>query len=404
MVRALPLTCVACLLAACAQPRDRTHSDRAGGSGTNSATSASTVLHSQISQPEASTPQQPAPLPTAVEPLPAPVAGAQAPNFTLPLLEGGSVTLSTVAKERPVVILFGSFSCPRFRMATPRIEELARRYAKVADFFVVFSQEAHAEGNGGPAINGVADRLESMDANQDGSITSTEFNGAPWMFEPFDLNEDNAIQEAELLAARRIHQFDQYIAPRSTEERVRAAYRLRREVPGEIPILLDSMDNATSAVYGGMPNSAYVIAPGGMIASAMPWAHSGRIESALNSLLNLPAQPKPDAVVDLSDQAASFQRAASAGKKVLFHFTAPECAGCQKMDQTTLIQGAVKGILGGYETAVLDISTDQAWRLFTALGLHHSPAFVVFNPDQTVARQAEGYLNGAEFVSFLQSK
>ena len=39
-----------------------------------------------------------------------PVEGAPAPDFTLPRLGGGSLTLSELRAERPVAVIFGSYT------------------------------------------------------------------------------------------------------------------------------------------------------------------------------------------------------------------------------------------------------------------------------------------------------
>src|SRR5262249_6911127 len=48
-----------------------------------------------------------------------PRVGAVAPDFSLDTVSGERVTLAEAAREQPVALIFGSYSCPLFRMKTP---------------------------------------------------------------------------------------------------------------------------------------------------------------------------------------------------------------------------------------------------------------------------------------------
>src|SRR5689334_18039350 len=68
-------------------------------------------------------------------------AGAQAPEFKLPTLDGHEVSLSQALKKGPVVLAFFKVSCPVCQYAFPYFERMyqANRNAKVT--FLGISQD-----------------------------------------------------------------------------------------------------------------------------------------------------------------------------------------------------------------------------------------------------------------------
>jgi Flp pilus assembly protein TadD/thiol-disulfide isomerase/thioredoxin len=71
-------------------------------------------------------------------------AGAAAPGFTLP--EYGSarrVSLADMLRDRPAIVIFGSYTCPQFRSAAPALNALYERYGGKARFVMVYVHEAH---------------------------------------------------------------------------------------------------------------------------------------------------------------------------------------------------------------------------------------------------------------------
>ena len=68
-------------------------------------------------------------------------AGAQAPDFTLPTIEGHQFSLSQALKKGPVVLAFFKVSCPVCQYAFPYFERMyqANRDAKVT--FIGVSQD-----------------------------------------------------------------------------------------------------------------------------------------------------------------------------------------------------------------------------------------------------------------------
>jgi thiol-disulfide isomerase/thioredoxin len=73
--------------------------------------------------------------------------GDPAPDFTLPRAANSEeqVTLSSFREKKPVVLVFGSISCPPFRRQIEQVDELYERYKDRAEFFMVYVREAHPD-------------------------------------------------------------------------------------------------------------------------------------------------------------------------------------------------------------------------------------------------------------------
>jgi hypothetical protein len=72
-----------------------------------------------------------------------PQVGEMAPDFTLRDLEGRQARLSDYRGRMPVVIEFGSLSCPIVTSRTGDLDRLAQEYRGKAEFWFVYANEAH---------------------------------------------------------------------------------------------------------------------------------------------------------------------------------------------------------------------------------------------------------------------
>jgi hypothetical protein len=72
--------------------------------------------------------------------------GEMAPDFTLRDLEGRQVRLSDYRGRMPVVIEFGSLSCPIATGHAGHLDTLAQDYQGKAQFWFVYADEAHPGG------------------------------------------------------------------------------------------------------------------------------------------------------------------------------------------------------------------------------------------------------------------
>jgi hypothetical protein len=89
--------------------------------------------------------------------------GTPAPDFTLPRLDKGPpVCLADLLRERPVVLIFGSFGCSYFCHQLGQVRQLQDRYEDRADFLFVYINNRHQEPN---SLQGaVPDRNAPADA------------------------------------------------------------------------------------------------------------------------------------------------------------------------------------------------------------------------------------------------
>lgn len=150
----------------------------------------------------------------------APAIGDRAPDFELEGLEGERVRLEDL-RGRPVVLEFGSYTCPIFSDRVPAMEQLAREYPE-ATFLVVYAREAHP-GEG-----------------------------------------------------QRQH--------RTLSDKRLAAHKLVVEEALRRRVLVDSVDGVTHRAYGGAWNPVYVIGPDGRVAMRQAWNHPQDVAAALNAL------------------------------------------------------------------------------------------------------------------------
>ena len=150
-------------------------------------------------------------------------AGDEAVDATLYDRSGRRVELSEYWAERPVVVEFGSVTCPIFVETLRAMDRLAERYADDVTFLVVYTREAHPGGRIGPH----------------GSF------------------------EEKLDRADRLHAVD----------------RPRREV------LVDDLDGTAHRAYDAMPNSVYLVGTDGVVSHRADWSDPDALATAIESLL-----------------------------------------------------------------------------------------------------------------------
>ncbi len=139
-----------------------------------------------------------------------------APDFTLKSLDGKTVTLSKEIGEKPVVLIFGNFTCGPFRSHSGNFEKLYRHYGDRATFVMVYVREAHPTDGW---------RMQS--------------------------NERVGVAAAQ---------------PQTYGERAEVAQRCGKLLGLGFPMLVDTIDDAVGAKYSGMPGRFYLIDKAGKIA------------------------------------------------------------------------------------------------------------------------------------------
>lgn len=160
-----------------------------------------------------------APFNRAGTPLP---VGRAAPPLNLVDLDGKKITLDALPRK-PVVLVFGSYSCPAFRDQVALLNDLAEAHRRRAHFVIIYTREAHALGE--------------------------------WEVQR---NEDDGISVEQ-------HQ--------SLDARKTQAEIARRTLDIRIPIALDDMEDATVRAYDAFPNGAVILSPDRKIALALRWAN-----------------------------------------------------------------------------------------------------------------------------------
>lgn len=163
-----------------------------------------------------------------------------APDFTLTTLSGDEVTLSKLVGDKPVVLIFGNFTCGPFRSQSGNIEKLYERYKDRAQFYLVYVREAHPTDGWW------------MTSNQRAGIELSQ--------------------------------------PQTNEQRREVAQVCRNHLDLKLPFLVDTVDDKVGATYSGMPNRQYLIDRQGKVAfknGRGPFGfHPRELEQALLLLLN----------------------------------------------------------------------------------------------------------------------
>lgn len=150
-------------------------------------------------------------------------AGGLALDQTIYDLDGNEVQLSTLWQSRPVVIEFGSVSCPVFDSRISPMEQLANDYQGQADFYVLYTREAHPGQN--------------------------------------------------------------YPAHQSLTDKIGFARDLKRIEGIERTVLVDDVAGTMHRAYGAWPDSAYIIGQDGVIGLLTKWNEPDKLRERLDILL-----------------------------------------------------------------------------------------------------------------------
>lgn len=177
---------------------------------------------------------------------PGPALNTQAPDFTLKTVDGKEeITLSKLVGPKPVVLIFGNFTCGPFCSQSGNVQKLYERYKDRATFVMVYVREAHPKGG--------------------------------WV-----MSSNEAIGVS----------IDQ---PQTYEERVGVAEKCVGKLKFGMPVLVDSIDDKVGARYSGMPSRLYLIDGEGKVAfknGRGPFGFkTAELEHALILMLN---QKTPD--------------------------------------------------------------------------------------------------------------
>lgn len=176
-----------------------------------------------------------------------PALGDSVSDFTLKTNDGNEeVTLSKLVGQKPVVLVFGNFTCGPFRSQAGNVDKLYRMYKDRANFVMVYVREAHPTDGW------------SMESNDRVGVSLPQ--------------------------------------PRTYEERVAVAQTCGKRLDLGFPMLVDTIDDAVGARYSGMPSRLYLIDREGKVAYKSGRGPFGfkpaELEHSLVQLLQETAKPE----------------------------------------------------------------------------------------------------------------
>jgi len=142
-------------------------------------------------------------------------AGDAAPDFMLADTAGKQTVKLSSLRGKPVVLVFGSCTCPPFVRSTEAVEQLYSDYKDRVHFVLVYVREAHPTDGWAQPNN------------------------------PFQIR-----------------------SPRSIEERRKVAQDFAAKLKLSVPIVVDSIDDKTETAYSCWPNRMVIVDSEGKIADA----------------------------------------------------------------------------------------------------------------------------------------
>lgn len=160
--------------------------------------------------------------------------GDRAPSFTLSRSNGPNVSLSQFW-GKVVLVVFAAESSPTFREHAAGLEQLRKDFNSKLNAVVIYTKEPHAK-----------DQWE------------------------VDRNKDNGVEIAQA----------QTMADRNA-----AAKQLQQSLKLTVPVVVDTIDNATASAYGAESDTAYLINRDGTVAFRQKWFDPYGMRRAIESTL-----------------------------------------------------------------------------------------------------------------------
>lgn len=183
--------------------------------------------------------------------------GSEAPDFELATVDGRTIALRDF-RGRPVVLEFGSYTCPIFCGHLPSMESVAREFPEAA-FLVVYVREAH----------------------------------------PGEATPEH----------------------RTSTDKIAAARRLLRDEAITRTVLIDDIEGTVHRAYGGAWDPVYVIGADGRVLFRRAWNSPGEVAECLRALRDGRDVP-PSGSIEMSPPAGRpvGQGLLRGGKKALLDF------------------------------------------------------------------------------------
>lgn len=165
-------------------------------------------------------------------------------DFWLKDLSGAEYSLMELLAEKPVLLIFGSYTSLEFRENLPGSEALVSRYGNQIEFVIVYVIEPHP--------------VDSQSPYSDKEWLSS------YSYNPLG----NPVQQ-----------------PQTYDARLKLANMCAQDSEIKMLILIDEMTNPVWQVYGTAPNLAYLIGIDGVIAEAQLWYDTDTMKIAIEQYL-----------------------------------------------------------------------------------------------------------------------
>jgi len=169
--------------------------------------------------------------------------GERMPELILHNIEGNHQQLSLCWDKQPALLVTMSLSCGQSRRHARALRRLARRFERYINTVIIYVNEAHPINAPSP----YADRIWVTAKNEIAGIHCAQ--------------------------------------PRTLEERIELAHRLRRRFRLSTPMLIDALDDRAWRAFGSAPNVAIVVHPDGRIAVKQGWFEPREMKRAITALL-----------------------------------------------------------------------------------------------------------------------
>ncbi len=145
-----------------------------------------------------------------------PAVGEKAPHFDLSSHDGTRrIALNELVGEKPIVLVFGNFTCGPFRRNFPEVNDLVHRYKEQATFIGIYVREAHPSDGW------------SMESNSKLGV--------------------------------------QFAQPQSFDQKIAIAKTCQSNLRYNMPLLVDDIEDSIGNAYSGMPSRLYVVGRTGIV-------------------------------------------------------------------------------------------------------------------------------------------
>lgn len=177
-----------------------------------------------------------------LDPAKGPNVGDEAPDFELADLDQNKLSLSSL-RGKPVVIEFGSYTCPVFRRKVNDLADLRSEYGDDVQWIMIYTLEAHPT--------------------------------------------DGRVAPVNTRAGIEIPQHTSF------EKRLECAKLCKKELDLKLHVLVDGYQNKVTDAYSGHPNRGYVLDAEGKIVSKQVWIEVEATRTALDAILQRKDSDKP---------------------------------------------------------------------------------------------------------------